>query len=705
MKKSILISIIIIFLSSSFVLGAKNLNNISRKEKREILRNLAPKYKKWFNLITYLSTKEERNVFLMLSSDRDRDIFIKSFWLQRDPTPGTPVNEFKMEMEKRFRYVNSQFKRESSKPGWMTDMGKFYMILGKPNQIDRFANKAGLYPAQVWYYYGDKTLGLPTYFNITFYKPRNTTSWKLYNPAQDGPQALMINHDPVDTTDYLSLYNRIKKLAPGLADPSISMVPNEQTPGISPSLRANLILSSIYESPRRDISSTYATNFLNYKGYVDINSSINYIENVHSVNVFRTPRFNFSFINITVKPKTISLGFSKKDEKYFFNFKLTVSIKKDEKFLYQYSKNYDFYVLEKNVESFKKGVEIHDILPVIPGKYKLTVFVQNTIGKQFSYFDKIIDIPDPSSSPFLTKPIIGYKVEKQPDNYFFPYYINGNKIFFDAEKIFKVKSMPIISLGAYGLSKEIWEKGKVEIEVSGLSSRRKFKKKKIIKLKDYTYTRDLNISENLVDTALYSDYYRVNIKLISDKGIVMDSKGVNFTVAPTKNVGYPFESFKRSRLENPFYFDYILGIQYENAGFEKMAVASYEKCISDNSDFVEGRIRFLKLLNKMKEYTKVLARVDKLKSSEKYKFEYHYIKGAALFGMKDFEKALNELLNANKVYDSDLRVLNLLGYTLFNLKEYKEAQKVLKSSVSLDKNQPLIKNMLLLIKKKLKQSK
>ena len=153
-------------------------------------------------MVTHITLADERKVFLKLANDRDRDAFITIFWLQRDPTPGTPDNEFKAEVEKRFAYVNDFFKRGAVRPGWMTDQGKIYMILGKPNSQERFDEKPGLYPVQVWYYYGDASLGLPTYFNIVFYKRFGAGEWKLYNPAQDGPAALLIQDSPMDSDDY-----------------------------------------------------------------------------------------------------------------------------------------------------------------------------------------------------------------------------------------------------------------------------------------------------------------------------------------------------------------------------------------------------------------------------------------------------------------------------------------------------------------------
>ncbi|MCK5221736.1 MAG: hypothetical protein KAR14_09155, partial [Candidatus Aminicenantes bacterium] len=85
------------------------------------------------------------------------------------------------------------------------------------------------------------------------------------------------------------------------------------------------------------------------------------------------------------------------------------------------------------------------------------------------------------------------------------------------------------------------------------------------------------------------------------------------------------------------------------------------------------------------------------------KFDYHYIKGASYYGMKDFDNALKELLSANKIYDSDLRVLNLIGFTLFNLKEYDGAMKTFNASIKLDRNQPMINRVLKEIRSRIKK--
>src|SRR5580704_11274284 len=52
-------------------------------------------YKEWLERdVAYIITKDERNTFLRLTSDATRDQFIQNFWEIRNPTPGSPENQY-----------------------------------------------------------------------------------------------------------------------------------------------------------------------------------------------------------------------------------------------------------------------------------------------------------------------------------------------------------------------------------------------------------------------------------------------------------------------------------------------------------------------------------------------------------------------------------------------------------------------------------
>ena len=96
---------------------------------------MSPAYRRWLNEeVPYIITDVEREGFKKVLTDQDREAFIADFWLFRDPTPGTPENEFRDEHYRRIAYANSRF--ASDIPGWKTDRGRTYIMYGPPDEID-----------------------------------------------------------------------------------------------------------------------------------------------------------------------------------------------------------------------------------------------------------------------------------------------------------------------------------------------------------------------------------------------------------------------------------------------------------------------------------------------------------------------------------------------------------------------------------------
>src|SRR5713226_5739138 len=62
---------------------------------------------------------KERNAFLQLDTNEEREQFIEQFWLRRSSNPDLPDNDFKEEHYRRIAYTNEHF--ASGIPGWKTD--------------------------------------------------------------------------------------------------------------------------------------------------------------------------------------------------------------------------------------------------------------------------------------------------------------------------------------------------------------------------------------------------------------------------------------------------------------------------------------------------------------------------------------------------------------------------------------------------------
>ena len=121
----------------------------------EAERTLGPSYSKWINQdVVYIIDDSERAAFQRLTAGEERDKFIEQFWLRRDPSPGTPKNEFKEEHYRRLAYANQHFRTVSGALGWQTDRGHMYIVYGPPDEMESHPRGAqGSSAVEIWLYH------------------------------------------------------------------------------------------------------------------------------------------------------------------------------------------------------------------------------------------------------------------------------------------------------------------------------------------------------------------------------------------------------------------------------------------------------------------------------------------------------------------------------------------------------------------------
>jgi GWxTD domain-containing protein len=76
---------------------------------------------------------------------------LKNFWVRHDPTPGTEQNETMITYYRRIEYANKNFTSGLGK-GWRTDQGRIFILLGPPDEVERYSFEADSRPYQVWHY-------------------------------------------------------------------------------------------------------------------------------------------------------------------------------------------------------------------------------------------------------------------------------------------------------------------------------------------------------------------------------------------------------------------------------------------------------------------------------------------------------------------------------------------------------------------------
>ncbi len=109
--------------------------------------------------IRYIITKSEDREYLQLKTEEERRRAVESFWRRRDPTPGTPGNELRAQFWRRVREATRLYGRHTTKPGWLTDMGKIHILFGPPDEISSDVMAEGRRDIIVWIYRNTPSVG------------------------------------------------------------------------------------------------------------------------------------------------------------------------------------------------------------------------------------------------------------------------------------------------------------------------------------------------------------------------------------------------------------------------------------------------------------------------------------------------------------------------------------------------------------------
>ena len=177
--------------------------------------------KQWLEeVVTYIITPREKDVFVNLPTELDRGQFIETFWKRRDPNPRTPENEFKLEYYRRIAMANKFF-GTGGVPGWRTDRGRFYILLGPPKEIERDLTSSGSAltmtqgPKETWQYWDLPNPNLPYNLEFVFVDKYGTGNYVL-------EQTLKMDqgkNTPFDPSTLTFQFDYLENLAEAMKNP------------------------------------------------------------------------------------------------------------------------------------------------------------------------------------------------------------------------------------------------------------------------------------------------------------------------------------------------------------------------------------------------------------------------------------------------------------------------------------------------------
>lgn len=156
---------------------------LNRKEVKELTAQLAPKYREWLELVELIVTDTEREVFLQIADNYQKDRFIESFWRRRSLDSQGIRNDYQMVHTQRVEMAKSQFKHLNN------DRAKMLIINGPPDSVIAVDCPEVYVPIQIWYY--DRLESLKSKVYLIFYAPYGVGDMKLWLPL-DGEGVLQV---------------------------------------------------------------------------------------------------------------------------------------------------------------------------------------------------------------------------------------------------------------------------------------------------------------------------------------------------------------------------------------------------------------------------------------------------------------------------------------------------------------------------------
>ncbi len=648
---------------------------------KKSIKDLPERYQKWLKEdVLYIITSKEKEIFLQLNTDRERDIFMEAFWKQRDPIPSTPENELKTEHYRRINYVNKHFGRGTPTKGWRTDKGRIYIVLGEPQEMQKYEHETEIIPTEIWFYQGKVELGLPNAFNVVFIKRDIASDWELYSPVRDGPKIFLrfYNGDPLDIE---AAYRQLLKIKPPVAHVSISLLPTSSETLLVPTMASEVLISRIYEAPKRKVKDEYAEKLLKYKDIIEVEYSANYIGSDSLVSIFRDEAGIF-FVNYLLEPKKLSVEFY--EDTYYTSLEVNGQVTDSSgKTVFQFQKKVPLRFGESQYNQMKsKLFSFQDAFPLVEGNYTFHLLLKNNVSKEFTSFEKEITVP--SGSGFQMSPLLlAHTVKDAAATRQIKAFKTGkNQIYASPRNDFSRKDNLYVYFELYGIPPEIEERGKLKFALlkegkEVWSESKEFK----------DYSSKLRILEFIPLEKIPPANYRLSVTILDHQAKEVLTEKAFFYISHKPAVPRPFIYAERlAASDNPVY-DYILGGQFYNKGQLQKAEAYLEKAYRKRPGVKEYAKGYSRVLFILKKYEKVKTTLLPFVQGEEKNYDCLELLGKAHQALGEYDKAIENYKEYLAYFGTNLKILNAIGDCYSSVGNKEEALIAWRKSLELEPEQ------------------
>jgi len=653
------------------------------------VEKLSPVLQLWLEDVSPIVTKTEREVFLKLQTNADRDKFVRFFWRMRDPYPDTTENEFQKEYMERVQFADQNFGRQSSKRGSQTDRGFFYLVLGPPLERHFYTTNSQVWPLELWFYKGAVEYGLPDYFYLIFYQPEGIGDFRLYSPSFEGPEKLAVPIMGGQNMSRSQAVEFIRRVDGELASAAQSYLPGEAPAGFS-SFSSDTIIASVRRLPEKKFTDNYARSFMTFKDYVETEYSDSFIQSAFQVKVFRTG--GQPFVHWSIEPEKMNFGM--KGSAIYASFELVLRLEDPRgRLIYEKVEEIPLTLTAEQYKSYSgRRFAFQDLLAVVPGEHKALFLLKNKTGKDFSSFEAKFVAPETGRTG-LSVPLLFYAGENVPEaqkNNLKAFVFGGRQYLVGARNEF-------IPSGSLGVFLQAWNLDKLGLaappsfvlEITSIDTNQSVG---IIPLSDAAADpgdpSTLLVSGAVPLKDIKPGYYRAEISVQSADGRKHLTEQENFVVL---SAAAPVVPQAYARLHGPYpgpEHSKVLGSQYFLSGDFGLAREAFERVLAGRDD-PAARLLLAKSLYGLGLFRESLAQAGPLYERAPDR-EAAKVIALDYAGLKDWNSALS-YLEKLMAEATEIPVLNLAAECLLALDRPEQALPLLQKSLSLLPDQPAVK--------------
>jgi len=627
--------------------------------------DLAERHRQWLEEeVPYIIIEREREAFLELRSADERDAFIEAFWRRRDPDPLTEANEFREEHYRRLEHANRVLGRETPIPGWMTDRGKMYIILGEPRDRESFLGAPGLYPAEVWFYEAAPRKGLSSPFYLLFFQQGFAGEYRLYSPRIHGPEKLFPALQ-FGENSRAEAYQLLTNISADLAHASITFRADESAiPGlVQDSVSTEVLIAEIYRSPIRAVDASYVDAIERNRGLVETEYLFNYIPSHISVDLLPGPpgleEASFVHWGIEIEPQDLTLVFDEDKKIYYTSLEIQGEV---------VTANSSLPVLSFAREEFLElspsqlaGVQARpfayrSMFPLLPGEFRFRVVLKNRARNQYTILESPLSVPERGPGEVsIGVPVLLYGSEPAEASQYRPYHFGSERLDPNTKRVYAIGQSLLALVPVTGAGRE----DRITLALFDRDTSKPLGEKTGVAIGE---RGGEPILASIPLAGLGGGRYRLDVALEDPDGGVLGTASADFDVSPRSTIERPW-SLRYQSLDPtiPGVVETALAEQYLRLEDRPRARALYERALRKNGELAAPRLILGRYLLDEKNASKAVEMLAPLAESRPEDAEVrrtlgdaYYQSGSPALAIPHFEKALS-------LSGPDVALLNALG--------------------------------------------